>query len=141
MIVDYLPLAEKHATALQASDGTWENPLDEEPGGRWTIDTDDDGRCAFAYTNRAGETRCSLHTAALEVGADPFRVKPRSCALWPLALSEGRHKVLTVMPDALEFPCNRKRSIRSKTLDPGVAEIINHRFGKRFLHAINDSLP
>lgn len=117
--------------------GKLTNPFDEETPSRYVLDTDDDGRCVFAYTNGAGETRCSIHSAALQLGLPPFQTKPRSCALWPLAVSEGRPPLLSIQPDAFDFPCNRRRRPRAdRSLDPSIAELIQLNFGPAFLPKI-----
>ena len=79
---------------------------------------------------------CSLHSAALELGLPPAQVKPRACALWPLALVKGDPPLLTVQEGVLDFPCNRARSESSGGLDPGVAEIVEAVFGHAFLTEI-----
>jgi len=130
-LAGYVPLAAKYQPGLIEADG-YANPFDRVERTLWALDTDDDGLCRFAYKTRSGQTLCSIHSAALEAGQDPLRAKPRSCALWPLAISEGRHPVLSVAEDAYRFPCNRRRRKRSPILDPGVAELVDSVFGTSF---------
>ncbi|MEQ8764376.1 MAG: hypothetical protein RL885_10645 [Planctomycetota bacterium] len=130
-IVGYLPLAAKHQPEL-IEDDELINPFDQVERSLWAIDTDEGGRCRFAYKTRKGETFCSIHSAALEIGVDPFQAKPRSCALWPLAISEGRNPVLSVVDDAYRFPCNKRRRTRRPALDDTVVELATTVFGERF---------
>ena len=139
-ITGCMPHAARHAPWLR--DGKdWVNPFEEDEARQIVLDTDEHGRCVFAYRNASGETRCSLHTAAIELGLDPYRTKPRSCALWPLALGEGRPRVLSIQDDAFDFPCNRRRRPRrDRSLDPGIAELIQLNFGRPFLSKVLERL-
>lgn len=130
-ITGYLPLAAHHQPGL-IEDDELANPFDQVERSLWAIDTDESGRCRFAYKTAQGETYCSIHSAALEIGINPFHAKPRSCALWPLAISEGRNPVLSVVDDAYRFPCNKKRRTRKPVLDDSVVELATTIFGKRF---------
>ncbi|MFT5122100.1 MAG: hypothetical protein ACI9TH_002671 [Kiritimatiellia bacterium] len=138
-IVDYIPLAAAYAPGLM-EDGVFLNPFDKIERHKWSIDTDEDGCCVFAYKDKNDETRCSIHTAAMDLGKNPFHIKPESCALWPLAFTEGRPKTLTVMPGVLKFPCNTLRAQRDGTLDEGIAELIEKLFGHRFLTGVLEAL-
>jgi hypothetical protein len=129
-LVDWQPLAAKYQPAL-ASDEEFDFPFDQDDEGKWVIETGEDATCPFSYRTAANETFCSLHTAAMERGLNPYHVKPRSCSLWPLALSEGDPPMLTVMEGVLQFPCNRKKT--SRTLSPGIAELVESCFGESFL--------
>ena len=106
--------------------------FDDTEGGL-CLNTDENGACLFAYHDDRGAPLCSLHAAALDAGLPPARVKPRACALWPLALSEGSPPVLGVQPGAFDFACNRPRTEGESNLDPGVAAIIRAALGERFL--------
>ncbi len=130
-ITGWIPLAAQYQPGL-IEDGALQNPFDQLERSLWSLDTDEDGTCRFAYRWADGQTRCSIHSAALEHGHDPFRTKPRSCALWPLAVSEGRHPVLSVADDAYTFPCNIRRRRRDPVLDPTVVEVVEQAFGKKF---------
>ena len=96
--------------------------------------TDEDGRCVFAYHDASATTLCSLHSVALDLGLPPAHVKPRPCALWPLALVEDTPPLLTVQEDAQSFPCNRRSS--APGLNQGVAETIEEVFGQAFLTSL-----
>lgn len=132
----YIEAAAAFQPAL-LEDGVPINPFDPVEPDTWAIDTaeDDDERCIFAYTGPEGQTWCSIHSAALKMGKAPYRAKPRSCSLWPLALSEDRPPLLTVMEDAWDFPCNSRKT--DPAIDPGVAELIEAVFGKAFLARIS----
>jgi len=70
-------------------------------------------------------------SAALAHSLAPEAVKPLSCALWPLAISDDEDPpTLTVQPEAARFTCNSPRS--GDGLDAGIAEIIERCFGPRF---------
>ena len=133
-IVGTLDEASRFAIGLK-EDGNFLEPFEETEGGT-CLNTDEDGRCVFAYDDSLGATMCSLHSAALELGLPPAQVKPRACALWPLALVEGDPPLLTVQEGVLDFPCNRARGESSGGLDPGVAEIVEAVFGHAFLTEI-----
>lgn len=133
-IVGTLDEASRFAIGLK-EDGDFLEPFEETEGGT-CLNTDEDGRCVFAYDDSLGATMCSLHSAALDLGLPPAEVKPRACALWPLALVEGDPPLLTVQEGVLDFPCNRARSESSGGLDPGVAEIVEAVFGHAFLTKI-----
>ena len=134
-VAGYLPLAVRHQHALAGT-----NPFDPSGDGEWALDTDEDGRCVFAFVDGDGHTWCSIHRAAMELGLNPYRAKPRSCALWPLALSEDSPPLLTVMEDAWDFPCNSRRAAATE-LDPGVADTLEQVFGLAFLRRVQDAVP
>ncbi len=60
---------------------------EEEAGLR--IEHRADGGCSFLFRDAEGAERCAIHAAALAAGDDPLRLKPRTCATWPLALSDA----------------------------------------------------
>ena len=93
------------------------------------------GLCVFAYRAGGGGYLCSLHSAALELGLAPHRVKPDSCFLWPLAISSSRPPVVSVQEGAFAFACNTHREPDGR-LDPGVAEIVRGAFGEGFLQQL-----
>lgn len=127
----FLPFDDRAAAA---------NPFDPFGAYHFAIDTDEEGRCVFAYRNASGMTLCSLHSAATELSIPYHQAKPTSCCLWPLALSEGRPAVLTVHDGAMDFPCNRRRRGRGDSLDAGIAEIIEQVFGRWYLARINAAI-
>jgi hypothetical protein len=129
-LVGMIPLAEKYARHLARPD-VRHGCFEEGPDGL-ELGTDDDGLCHFAF-RRDGAVLCSLHAAALEHGLEPYATKPQSCSLWPLMISTSRPRELAVMPDAWDYPCNRRR--RGKTLHAGVVEILRKVFGEPFAAA------
>ena len=150
-MIGLMKRAADYATHLRDGRGLI-NPFDEETPGRFVIDTDENQRCVFAYEveEKAGEkspgqkgrkkghrptvTYCSLHSAALDAGLEPYEYKPHSCALWPLALSEDKPPVLTVQDAEGEFACNRLgRPRRNGRLDPGIEDLLARNFGEAFL--------
>ena len=139
-IVGCMPQAAVHNPALRDGD-SYIDPFEETDDGAHTaLATDPDGACVFAYKDVKGETWCALHSAALDLGLRPLDVKPRSCWLWPLAVSESRPVVLGVQQDAFAFPCNRRRPRTSRGLHRGIAEIVEAVYGEGFLARLNDHL-
>jgi hypothetical protein len=100
--------------------------------GQYCLDTDEDGLCRLALPQSDGSAYCALHTSALQQELEPYTHKPRACSLWPLATTEGKDPVLGVTPDALEFPCNRKRRGTPRRLDKGIAVIVDALYGRDF---------
>jgi len=137
-VAGMLPGAARHARRLRDGDG-FDNVFDESDEGGFVLDTAPDGACVFLYRDGAGAPLCSLHSAAVESGLDPSLAKPRSCTLWPLALSEDAPPVLGVQDDALDFPCNGRRG-PARGLDPGVEAIIAALFGEAFLARLSSEI-
>lgn len=133
-IVGSLPDAAKYARHLRQH-AEFIDPIEETDGGD-CLATHPDGRCVFAYRNGDGATLCSLHSAGVDMGLEPFQVKPKACALWPLYLVEGKRPLLTVQDDALNFPCNHRRRADAAGLDSGVAHIVRTVFGEAFLEKL-----
>ena len=98
----------------------------------------------FAYRSEGG-LRCSLHSAAEDLGVPPADVKPSACLLWPLAITSGPRRALTVHDDACRFPCNRPRAPKRPGLHSGVAELIETAFDRetriRIEQAASEGLP
>jgi len=139
-IVGCLPQAVAYAPGLRDGN-SYADPFEDADGGRqMALATDEDGACVFTYKGPRGETLCALHSAALDLGIKPFHVKPQSCWLWPLALTESKPVVLGVQQDAFSFPCNRRRSRASRRLHRGIAEIVGAVFGEEFLGRVNERL-
>ncbi len=135
-IVGLLPHAARYAPWLRDGARDFEDPFEETEGARLALATQESGRCIFSYDGPAGQPLCALHSAALDLGQDPYAAKPAVCALWPLALSEGRPPTLSVQDDALRFPCNRRRPAEATRLHPGVAQTLEHAFGAPFRRAV-----
>jgi len=133
-IVGFLPLVEKY-TASIGSAQEYDNIFDEAEDGCFIIDVDENEKCVFAYSTAIGETLCSLHSAALELGLPPVDVKPKCCSLWPLALSGGPHPVLSINALFDSFPCNHKKTVL-EGIDDGVQETIHVYFGAAFLREL-----
>jgi len=130
-IVGFLPLAEKYTPSIGSAQA-YDNIFDEAEDGCFIIDVDDNEKCVFAYSTSTGETLCSLHSAALDIGLLPVDVKPRCCSLWPLALTEGPEPVLSVNAQFASFPCNRKKPVL-EGIDDNIQEMIHVYFGASFL--------
>ncbi len=134
-IVGALPDAAKYAPGLY-EDGIPIDPVEDTEHRQTCLATDEDGLCVFAYRDRAGATLCSLHSAAIDLGLPPIKVKPKACVLWPLFLVETDPPLLTVQSDATEFACNKARRSVGDKLDAGVADIIRAVFGDAFLEEV-----
>ena len=131
-IVGAMPLAARFAARLRAEEGL-DNVFDELWPGLYSIDTDDDGLCLFASSGEGGRVLCSLHCAALSEGIEVRRLKPRSCRLWPLAMTGSVPRYLGIDPGAFDFPCNSRRPAGQPGLDDGIAEIVRDVLGEEFL--------
>lgn len=113
-----------------------ENIFDQVDGNNFEIDTDEDGLCLLAYRSPGGKTLCSLHSAAFDLRLPPSSTKPRSCRLWPISMTTGRTRLVSVTDDVFDFPCNKIRRARNGTLDAGIREIIGDVFGAKALACI-----
>ena len=122
-ITGMIPESSRFARQLRDADGEYENPFERVERGIYALDTDEHGRCIFAYRDPEGAIRCSIHSAALKLGLEPYTTKPFVCTLWPLALTEDDPPVLTVQEDAYRFPCNRELGAPAQALAPEVASI------------------
>ncbi|MFO8050060.1 MAG: hypothetical protein R6U29_13590 [Desulfosudaceae bacterium] len=129
-IIGWLPLAARFCPSLAAA-GDYENVFEELGNGLYSIDTDEDGACVFAY-RRGNGLACSLHSAAEELGRPVREVKPTACLLWPLAVLEGKHRVLSVQDDVFEFSCNHPAPGDDFSLCPAVAGNLAEVFGMEF---------
>jgi hypothetical protein len=107
-------------------------PFEHAFGNLYALDTDPDGLCVFAYRTDEGTVLCSLHSAALDGGLDLRRVKPRSCLLWPLAVSGSEPRFLSVDPGAFRYPCNRRRAFDGR-LHESIRAHVEYLFGAEFL--------
>jgi hypothetical protein len=136
-VLGLLPDAARYAKKLREQ-GDFVDPLDEGEMGP-CLATDESGKCMFAYTKQ-GATLCSLHSAALDLNMPPYRMKPRACSLWPLAITDDDPQVLGVQPGALSFPCNARRRKGAKRLHPGVADTIREVLGSAFLAELEDAI-
>ena len=130
-IVGFLPLVEKYTASIGGGPG-YDNVFEEAEDGQFLIDADENEQCVFAYANAAGETLCSLHSAAIDLGLPPEGVKPKCCSLWPLALSGGPRPVLSINKLYASFPCNQKKETATG-IDAGIQETVRIYFGESFL--------
>ncbi|MEQ8768415.1 MAG: hypothetical protein RL885_31210 [Planctomycetota bacterium] len=122
-----VPLAERYRPDLAGR----EELFRPSRRGGFVIDKGEERRCPFLYDSPQGHTLCAIHSAALDAGQDPFRAKPRTCALWPLTLTTETPRRLTIAGDAFEFPCNRRRRA-ARELDPSVLDLMRRVFGRPF---------
>lgn len=138
-LIGLFPKAAEYVPALRA-DEDYDNVFEETDDGLFCLDVASDGLCIFAYRDGHDSVLCSLHTAAHDLGLDYFTAKPHACLLWPLAMTDDAPPGLSAHPDALQFPCNRQRTIESDELDPGIAAIIRGLFGKAFYESVCDAV-
>ncbi len=138
-VIDYLDHASRYARHLTGPEGLTD-PLSETDDGLACMDTDEDGLCLLAFADDTGRRRCALHAAAVELGHDPAAVKPQPCWLWPLALSEDDPPILTVCAGAEQFPCNRLLKRPARSLDAGLAEIVDGLWSPELARNIDDAL-
>jgi hypothetical protein len=135
-IVKVLPEAAKFCPHLLTAGG-YDNVFEEEEPGFFSIDTDEDGLCLFAYWSHH-RIHCSLHTVAVDLGLPLEQVKPKVCLLWPMHFSEG-DEVLAMINDAFLFGCNARQARGSRSLSPGFVEAIDLVYGEgcgsQVLHA------
>lgn len=126
-IIRVLPEAARYCPHLLTIGG-YDNVFEEEEPGLYSIDTNEDGLCLFAYWTR-GRTHCSLHTVAEDLGLPREQVKPKVCLLWPLHFSDGE-EVLAMIDDAFQFACNVRRVPGSRSMSPGFVEAIERVYGE-----------
>ncbi|MBA4386821.1 MAG: hypothetical protein C0404_02500 [Verrucomicrobia bacterium] len=140
-IIGALPLAAKYCPWLKDENG-FDNVFDETERGLFAIDTHDNGLCVFAYHCDSG-IRCSLHSAALQIGMPPHLLKPFSCTLWPLVLREPPGAMLSITGEALQFPCNRTRKGKP-AISPEIIDSIRNLLGAavcgRIMEAANKGI-
>lgn len=136
-IIGCIPLATHFCSHLK-SHHDYVNVFEEISSGLYSIDTNEEGTCVFAYFE--GERiACSLHAAAEKLGI-PFRkVKPESCLLWPLAIFEGESRILSIHDDIFEFSCNARNAKEIFSLCPSIADNIEKVFGIEFMKDLQDA--
>lgn len=131
-ITGMIPASARYATHLK--DGrSFENPFDDLGGGETALETQEDGTCLFGYRAPDGALLCSIHSAALDLGLNPYQVKPFPCTLWPLALSEGKPPVLGVQEGVERFACIRISRRPCKRFSAPVLQTVEDCFGRAFL--------
>lgn len=126
-IIRVLPEASKYAPQLQSREG-FENVFDEAGRGLYSLDTDEDGVCVFAYWVE-GRNRCSLHSAAVALGMTLRDVKPKHCMLWPIHVSEG-NETLAIPGEVVRFRCNTRAQKGSRRVSPALLDAIDKVYGK-----------
>jgi len=135
-VLSYMPDASRLSHELMEN-SAYLNIFDETEDNLMMIDADDNGLCVFAFPDDNDHILCSLHTVAIGHGLLPHEVKPRSCVIWPLAITDQKPTMLSISDDALDFPCNII-NIQTGTLDKNISTIIKHIFGIDFLTKLVD---
>ena len=126
-IIRVLPEAAKLCPHLLSAQG-YDNVFEQEEPGLFSIDTNENGLCLFAYWSD-NRTHCSLHTAAMTLGLPLEQVKPKVCLLWPMHFSEG-DEVLAMISDAFLFKCNVRKAPGSRSLSQGFVKTIERVYGE-----------
>lgn len=126
-IIGVVPEAARFAPHLAGPEG-YKNVFDETEDDLLCIDTTERGLCVFAYMNK-GIICCSLHSAAETLNLPVNKVKPASCRLWPLAVSDSMPAVVSVCEDAGSFVCNRRQTGPDRYILPEVLDAIESVFG------------
>lgn len=126
-IIKVLPEAAKLCPHLLTIGG-YDNVFDEEEPGLFSIDTNEEGLCLFAYW-ADDRTHCSLHAVAMRLGLSLEQVKPKVCLLWPMHFSDG-DEVLGMIEDAFLFKCNTRKAPGSRSVSPGFIEAIELVYGE-----------
>jgi hypothetical protein len=126
-IIRVLPEASELCPRLR-TEGGFDNVFEEEEPGIFSIDTNEDGLCVFAYRSRK-RIHCSLHTVAMTLGLPLEQVKPKVCLLWPMHFSDGDEE-LAMIDDAFLFACNIRKAPGSRSLSRGFIEAIEQVYGE-----------
>jgi hypothetical protein len=129
-IIGCIPDAAKFCPHLKSHNG-YENVFEQIGLNLFRIDTAANGLCVFAYS-KDNKTLCSLHSVSINLGVSVHQVKPKTCLIWPLAISEGKRGILSMHEDALEFRCNAQNHNDSLSLCPNIGRIVESAFGQRF---------
>ena len=135
-VIGLAPQAEKYATGIAEDDEIFEEGDCETD---LELAVNDEGLCNLAYVDSLGRTLCAVHSAAVDLGLDPYKTKPAPCTLWPVMMPESEEKIIAIMEDAYEFPCNKKRDLTGVTrLCDEVAEILNKKISPAFTSELNE---
>jgi len=126
-IIKVLPEAARFCPHLLV-EGGYDNIFEDEDNGLFSIDTNDDGLCLFAYWSH-DRIHCSLHTVAMELGLPLEKVKPKVCILWPMHFSDG-DEVLAMINDAFLFNCNTRKAPGSRSLSQGFVDALEMVYGE-----------
>jgi len=134
-----LPLAAKYVPHIVDEEGELENMFEEEDDGLFSIDTHEDGLCVFAY-HKKGETRCALHSVALDLKVPIKAVKPLVCILWPLAVSDEPNPTVDVDAYAYSFHCNHKQPPKSAVLSTTIRDTLQSIWEDEMIERIHHHL-
>jgi len=126
-IVGIAPYIAKYCRYLRVEGGL-DNVFDETEDGLYSIDTQTNGVCLFAYRQN-GKILCGIHSAADFLRLNWYDVKPLSCVLWPLAISNDASPVISIDDSAGCFHCNTQVSDTSTHLDSSVLQILKNVVG------------
>ena len=136
-LIGYIPLATHYCSHLK-SNHVYDNVFEQISSSLYSIDTNEEGICVFAYFE-GDRIACSLHAVAEKLGI-PFRkVKPEACLLWPLAIFEGESRILSIDDDIFEFSCNARYAKGTFSLCPSIADNIERVFGIEFTKDLQDA--
>lgn len=136
-IIGCIPVAAKFCQHLK-SHNSYENVFEEIGRNLFCIDTTEDGLCVFAYS-KGDKILCALHSAAVNLGIPVHEVKPKACLIWPLTISEGKRKILSMDHDVLEFRCNAQNHNGTLSLCPSIAGIVESAFGQKFRYELESA--
>lgn len=125
-----MPDAAELCPHLKSHDG-FENVFEEIGSHLFRIDSGEDELCVFAYAHE-NRILCALHSVALKLGLSIEQVKPKACLIWPLAITDGQTKRLSMHVDAMAFSCNAENSDGSQALCPNIGLILESVFGLGF---------
>ena len=125
-----MPEAAEYCTHLN-SNNSYENVFEEVGSNVFSVDTTEKGLCVFAYSKH-GKKLCSLHSVSIDLGIPGRGLKPLVCSLWPLIISEGDPKTLSIHEDAFDFTCNIENYSGSLLLCPSIVDIVESVFGNKF---------
>jgi hypothetical protein len=139
-IVGCIPLASRFSPRLKSRSG-YENVFDKISRNLYSIDTDEEGMCVFAYHDM-DKIACSLHTVSEKLGIPLRQAKPLSCLLWPLSICEGETNILSIQDDISEFSCisnNEGHADGPLSLCPSIARNVDAVFGIQFMNDLQDA--
>jgi hypothetical protein len=136
-IIGYMPYAIEFCPHLR-SRHSYKNVFEDVSRDLYSIDTNDEGMCVFAYFDQ-DRIACSLHAAAEKVGIAFQKIKPESCLLWPLAIFEGESTILSIHDEVFEFSCNKRNTKESLSFCPSIVDNIEKVFGVEFMNDLQSA--
>lgn len=140
-IVGCIPLAASFNPKLKMKRG-YKNVFEKISRDLYSIDTDREDTCIFAYFEKH-RILCSLHAVAEQFGIPFKKAKPASCLLWPLAISAGEKRVLSIQDDTFDFRCNIHSQFNNKftkSLCPSISKIVEIVFGLEFKNELQEAV-